>query len=225
MGYIYKIKNLVNNKYYIGQTVHKLEERWQQHKKKNSNCRYLKHAFNKYGFDNFKFELVCECIDEDLDKFEIKYMEEYNSLVPNGYNLREGGNSGRHHQSTKDKISKTLLDKNYKYPVGTHPWIGRKHNEESKEKISKSLIGKKASDETIEKMKLIGRKKVIQYDLNDNIINIYESCTEAAEKNNTSKAGVSMVCNNKRIQLKGFKYKYEDSNISDILDEIKNLNI
>ena len=48
MGYIYKIRNLVNNKYYIGQTTQELEERWRQHKQKNSNCRYLKRAFNKY---------------------------------------------------------------------------------------------------------------------------------------------------------------------------------
>jgi group I intron endonuclease len=225
MGYIYKIRNLVNNKYYIGQTTQELEERWRQHKQKNSNCRYLKHAFNKYGFDKFKFELICKCIDEDLDILEIKYMEEYKSLVPNGYNLREGGNGGRQHQSTKDKISKTLLDRNYKYPIGMHPWIGRNHREETKDKIKKSLLGKKASDETIEKMKLIGRKKVIQYDLNGNIINVYESGKEAAEKNDTTKAGVSMVCNGKRIQLKGFKYKYQDDNISDILNEIKNLKI
>lgn len=94
-------------------------------------------------------------------------MEKYNSLVPNGYNLREGGNSGRHHQSTKDKISRVLLDRNYKF-----------------------LIGK-----------------------------------DAAEKNNTTKAGISMVCNGKRIQLKGFKYKYEDDNITNILNELKKINI
>lgn len=223
MGYIYKIKNLINNKYYIGQTVHELKERWRQHKKKTNNCRYLKNAFDKYGFDNFEFELICECIDEDLDNLEIKYMKEYNSLAPNGYNLREGGNSGRHNQLTKDKISKTMLDKNYKFPIGTHPWIDRKHSAETIEKMN----NRKHSKETLIKLKelsALNMKRVIQLDLNNNILNVYESCTEAAEKNKTSKAGVSMVCNNKRIQLKGFKYKYEDSNITNILNEIKNLN-
>ena len=29
-------------------------------------------------------------------------------MVPNGYNLRNGGNSGRQHEETKNKISKTI---------------------------------------------------------------------------------------------------------------------
>lgn len=201
MGYIYKIINLINKKYYIGQTIKELEKRWKEHKQKNSNCRYLKNAFHKYGFNNFKFQLICICFDKDLDKLEIKYIEKYNSLAPNGYNLREGGNGGRQHQFTKDKISKSLLNRQYKYPDGTHPWIGRKHTEETKNKIRKCNIGKKLSYETIQKLKQNQIKKVIQYDLNRNIINIYESGKKAAEKNKTTKAGVSMVCNNKRIQV------------------------
>jgi predicted GIY-YIG superfamily endonuclease len=34
MGYIYMIKNILNNKYYIGQTTISLEERWKGHIKK-----------------------------------------------------------------------------------------------------------------------------------------------------------------------------------------------
>ena len=50
----------------------------------------VKRAFEKYGFDNFVFEMICICFDEDLDKFEIQYMTKFNSIVPNGYNLRAG---------------------------------------------------------------------------------------------------------------------------------------
>ena len=36
-----------------------------------------------------------------MNAYEVEYMRKYNTLVPNGYNLREGGNSGKHHEDTK----------------------------------------------------------------------------------------------------------------------------
>ena len=66
MGYIYKITNKITSQSYIGQTKQDLDERWRQHKKANSNCVYLKSAFNKYGVDNFDFKLICICFDDDL---------------------------------------------------------------------------------------------------------------------------------------------------------------
>ena len=227
MGYIYYIKNLIDNKYYIGQTINELSERWKNHKKKYSNCRYLKNAFIKYGFKNFEFKLICICFDEDLDKFEIDYIKHYNSLVPNGYNLKQGGlGGGKHNQETKDKISKALKGRTYMYADGyTNPNIGKRHSEETKTKLRIAHYGKKFSKDRIQNMKDIGNKRVLQYDLNGNIVNIYKSCKYAAEKNNTTSAGVSMVCNSKRIQLKGFKYKYENDKIIDLLNELTSLTI
>ena len=67
MGYIYKIKNKIDNKTYIGQTTQDLESRWRNHRKNSSNCRYLKSAFKKYGVENFEFKLVCITFDNQLD--------------------------------------------------------------------------------------------------------------------------------------------------------------
>lgn len=40
---------------------------------------------------------------------EIYYINKFNSIVPNGYNLRSGGNNGgKHNEETKRKISETL---------------------------------------------------------------------------------------------------------------------
>lgn len=127
MGYIYKITNIINKTMYIGQTIN-LEDRWKKHKHFNSNCRYLKYAINKYGIDNFKFELICICFDEDMNKLEIEYMKKYNTLVPNGYNLREGGNSGKHNIETKKKIGDSLRGRKITNP------IGHQHTEESRKK-------------------------------------------------------------------------------------------
>jgi group I intron endonuclease len=114
MGYIYKITNLINKKVYIGQTVQEtVEKRWELHKrlaKKDKGCTALKEAFNKYGIDNFKFEILIICFNEDCIAYEKGYIKKYNALVPNGYNISEGGNGGalfkgkQHSEETKNKL-------------------------------------------------------------------------------------------------------------------------
>lgn len=222
MGYIYKITNIITNKCYIGQTKGDLYKRWKQHLKINSNCLYLKNAINKHGVKNFKFELVCICFDNDLDKYEIDYMNFNNSLVPNGYNLRNGGNNGKMHQLTKDKIRQSLNDYYANNESKARGRPGCKHSEETKRKISKSLTGRKYP--VTEKTKAQAARqmrKVIQLDLDNNILNEYESCSQAAKENNVTIAGISMVCNNKRIQIKGFKYKYADGDLEELMHNIK----
>lgn len=94
MGYIYKITNTVNGQMYIGQTVKTVEKRFTQHKN-NSNKPYfsqlvLYKAFNKYGIENFKCEIVEEVPNELLDEKE-KYWIEYYDTYFNGYNSTLGG--------------------------------------------------------------------------------------------------------------------------------------
>lgn len=84
---IYKIENLINHKTYIGQSRN-IENRWRDHKK-DPNYQYpLYRAFKKYGLEKFSFEILEECSIEELDEREFYYIQSYNSLVPNGYNLK-----------------------------------------------------------------------------------------------------------------------------------------
>lgn len=94
MGYIYKIQNKINGHVYIGQTVKRLEKRFQQHRN-NYNKPYfsqlsLYKAFNKYGIENFTFEQVEEIPNDQLDEREKYWIEYYNSYK-NGYNMTIGG--------------------------------------------------------------------------------------------------------------------------------------
>ena len=208
MGYIYKIINKVTNKIYIGQTIQDLENRWKGHCKSNSNCLYLKSSIKKYGIDNFIFKLICICFDEDLDKYEIDYIEKYKSLVPNGYNLRKGGNGGKHHEETKKKISETLKNKINR--VFSKPQLGKPHTEETKKKISESLKGKKKSKETKENMSNSRKKyKVLQFSIDGNLLNTFNGCSEAAKSVNCSKSIISLCCNGKINSVKNFIWKYE----------------
>lgn len=101
---IYKITNLLNDKVYIGQSVH-IERRFQEHCGSNVDS-YIHNAIQKYGKDNFKFEVIEQCNPKDLDKREEYWIQFYNSLKPNGYNLVLGNNNSN--IQTKDSIIPVL---------------------------------------------------------------------------------------------------------------------
>lgn len=52
------------------------------------------------------------------------------------------------------------------------------------------------------------RKQVIQYDLNLNIVNSYESLSEAARQNKMSSGAISLCCNNLKLNYRGFIWKF-----------------
>lgn len=120
MGYIYKITNKITNKCYIGETKKSNPYlRWNEHKskiEKGIGCPALQYAVKKYGIDNFKFDILIICFDEDRYKFEKEYIKKYNSISPNGYNLTSGGEGGgfygkKHTIETINKISYSLKQK------------------------------------------------------------------------------------------------------------------
>ena len=84
---IYKIENLINHKVYIGQSIH-IERRWKEHCA-NSTSSVISKAIKKYGKENFSFQILEECLEEDLDEKEIYYIKKFNCIVPNGYNIKD----------------------------------------------------------------------------------------------------------------------------------------
>ncbi len=91
---IYKSTNKITGKIYIGQTTQSLEKRIKGHIKESKidkNRPFLL-SINKYGSDNFTFEIIdtANNIDELNDK-EIYWIDFYNSVSPNGYNITGGG--------------------------------------------------------------------------------------------------------------------------------------
>ena len=113
MGFIYKITNTVSKKCYIGETTEvNPEDRWKGHKQaisKGRGCPALGDAIKKYGLDKFTFQVLIICFDEDRYIYEKEYIKKYNSVVPNGYNILEGGAGGgfkgkTHSDETKEKL-------------------------------------------------------------------------------------------------------------------------
>lgn len=122
MGEIYKIKNTLNGKLYIGKAnkyVSKNNQkwgtqgRWKSHVNEAMNkggpdhCRLLNAAIRKYGADNFEVTKVCDCTLEEIGEKEQKYIKEFGSMVPDGYNLTEGGDKGKDSAITRQRKSES----------------------------------------------------------------------------------------------------------------------
>ena len=89
---IYIIENDINNKVYIGQAID-AKIRFQSHCKPSAailNNELIGKAIQKYGREHFSFRIL-ESQIENYDERERYWIDFYNSLVPNGYNILEGG--------------------------------------------------------------------------------------------------------------------------------------
>ena len=200
------ITNKIDGKKYIGQTIEKdINERWKCHFKKSSKCRYLKHALDKYGKENFKFSIICICFDSDCDNYENDYMKKYNTIVPNGYNLRQAGNNGNHNEETKDKISKSLT----LYYSNLTDEQKLKYKERCSG-INGSMFGKKHTQESKEKMKnnIKTKKKINCYNLENELICTFQSIMEASRISGGGYSNISSCCNGKTKTCKGFIWKF-----------------
>ena len=111
---IYKFTNKLTGESYIGQSqdIHK---RYLQHQNRHSN-ETLKHEdtyfhlmLRHYGFWNFEFEVLEECLKKDLDNRERYYIEKFKTEYPNGYNKTSGGNSA-HAQKIDSVILYEIID-------------------------------------------------------------------------------------------------------------------
>jgi group I intron endonuclease len=212
-GLIYKITNLINGKVYIGQTYRSLKERMIGYKRLRCN-EHLKSAIIKYGFDNFKFEIIYETHNiNELNEKEIFYIKEYNSTDKTiGYNIDLGGRNKIMSDETKQKMSKAgkgrkqtkeHVDKRVTRGEGAKKY-GRIKTDEDKKYLSenspKFWEGKKRDEETINKIKesktLSGDSMpVYLYDLETKeIIAEYRSMTEAAILTKYSYTKVSKQC-------------------------------
>lgn len=96
-GFIYIIRNTINNKVYIGQTRTSVEQRWKEHlRHAQYGKQIINRAMKKYGVDKFYIEMLETCDLEDLDYKEMYYIELYNSTDKSkGYNVSIGGNTPR----------------------------------------------------------------------------------------------------------------------------------
>lgn len=113
---IYKITS-PSEKIYIGKTKH-FEKRIKQYKNlKSKDQRKLFYSFQKYGYINHKFEIIEECLIEELNEKEIYWIKELKT-VENGLNLTYGGDGGKYLSSDSEELRRINSMKNiYQYDL------------------------------------------------------------------------------------------------------------
>ena len=150
---IYKITS-PSGKIYVGQTIN-IEKRWSEYKLSYSNLYKqpkIFRSFEKYGVEAHQFEIIEECEREQLNEREIYWGEYYNTLGPNGLNLKLGNAKGKMSEETKKQISTSLMGKpkNSSKKGEEHKHFGKSKSDEHKQNIK---LGKQnISDETKQKM-------------------------------------------------------------------------
>lgn len=143
-GYIYITTNLINNKQYIGQ--HKAEKFDIRYK---GSGKILKKAFETYGWDNFRCEIIDIADSKDLlDLKEAYYIKKYDAVKSNEfYNLVPGGR-GKSETGliyiTNGNINKKIHPQDLDYYLNQGYWKGGpQQTEATKIKRANSNRGKK----------------------------------------------------------------------------------
>lgn len=213
MAYIYKITNDINDKIYIGKTLKSIQDRWREHcqdrLKINTEKRPLYLAMNKYGIEHFKIQEIEQCKDEEASIKEIYWIGYYDSYN-NGYNATLGGD-GALRLNHQDIINELKVNP---YPIQ----IAKNFN------CSSEWICEIAKSNNIEiknlgqELNVNSRKKIQQYDKQNNYIQSFNSVADAAKwcyeqqlcktLNSGVRSHIAEVANGKRKSAYTYVWKY-----------------
>ena len=152
-GRVYRIDNLENEKFYIGQTRTSLSRRFSDHKSESRSGKVnmvLYNAMRKYGTEMFTIEDV-EVFEADTKEELSKILNEketyYISTLKPKYNTAPGGlghTGGKWTEERREKFKTLMSGEN-------NPNYGKPLSEETKEKLSMALKGRIIPEEVRQK--------------------------------------------------------------------------
>ena len=230
---VYIHTNKINGKMYVGQTIHgnNPNKRWSNGRGYQKNL-YFGNAVQKYGWDNFDHDVIASNLTkEEACNFEKILIKELNTYDKNfGYNLTLGGEglSGyRLSEETRKKTSEAMRGKKRseetKLKIGKASLgrnVGRKHTEDELEKMRQAKRGKRVynshaghhkphTEEAKQKIQDAShKKKVCQKDIDDNILNTYESLSSASRATGVNLGSISLCCNGRAKTAGGFIWEF-----------------
>lgn len=201
-GIIYKWTNKTNNKSYIGKTARESERVKEHLRDRRYNSPFHK-ALDKYGVDNFIYEVLFEfyCNDKqqltsllnEKEQYFIQIFKSNNKQF--GYNLTDGGDGQLGYKCTEE---------------------GRKKRSESKMGEKNPMFNKTWTDEQRKKLMLTryghkpyNNKQVVQMSDDGKPIQVFESALKAAEHfgNYNNRSNITKACKQGRKAF-GYKWKY-----------------
>lgn len=189
-----------------------------------------------------KLKIVSEHTKNDIEQAERNYIKKLKKEGYNLYNLTSGGEIKKKvSSSTKQKLREINLGKKQseetirkrveklkgqkrnketkkilsKMKMGNkNPMFGKTISEEQKEAIRQANYDREYGEKLRNKISKANSKKVVQLDMNDNFIKIWNSMTEVENELGINNGDISSVCKGrishgyKRKSAGGFKWKY-----------------
>lgn len=232
---IYGIKNLVNNKIYIGKSTN-MKIRKKTHEtsfiRKQAVNVHLQRAVDKYGVENFEFLILEEVTLDNINEKEQHWISHFNSFNEKyGYNKTMGGDGGNLTIETKFKISQTSPNRKVVYQFNSKGELIKKWNGvrdiERELKFLSSTISKACAintnnnsaygfywsyNENLNNFSGIGQEnnklQIQQFSLEDKLIKTWSSISTAAKETNSSKSSIIRCCKNKQKTCNNFIWKY-----------------
>lgn len=230
MGYIYLIKNLKNDKCYVGLSTGLPTKRFMEHfkeanvKDKNNNYAYnnkLVKAIRKYGMFNFSLQILEQCDNKDLDAREIFYISQYDSYK-NGYNSTYGGRSFHYDGKYGMKKARVIIEYIKNNPTVTFVEIGKIFSVPASY-VSDINCGEifRFDDEKYPIIDRNNKKLFSKEELNEIIFDLKENkktLTEIANKNDVTVQAISYInigknYHNPEIQYPIREVKYKNKKI------------
>lgn len=143
---IYKHTCDITGKSYVGQTKN-IQQRTANHKNPGSRCFAFRNAIQKYGWNEFTTEVLAEGLTvEQANDLESQFIDQYNTLVPAGYNLTSGGLNRVVTEETKKKLRELWKNRSPELVERMHiNRIGLKRTKEQKQRMSAAKKGKPLS--------------------------------------------------------------------------------
>lgn len=222
---IYKATNKINGKSYVGKTYN-FKKRKNEHFYDIDNNTPFHRALKKYGKENFEWEIIdrAENENEILEK-EIYWIKFLNTCIhskkSNGYNITMGGEGGVSWNSKP--VVQYDVSGNYvnEYLSCAHAsietGIGRHNIGDCANGITKQSGGfqwrykdecKNLKITPYKRAPSHRRKKIVQLDLDGNLIRVFDSVIEASKETGTVRTGISSCLTGKNSKSGGYQWIY-----------------
>ena len=185
---------------YVGITSQDVETRW-RHGDTYRNSTYFKRAIRKYGWKNFKHEILFTNVEEERAKrLEIELIRHYKGLGIS-YNLTNGGDgtNGYHHTDEYKQFKSQQMKE----------FFSTERGKEICAKGGKTNLGKKYNRKSGFTKGDYQVRIVCQYSLEGVLLNKFKSVSDASRKTGANNCQIGKCLRGKAITAKNFIWRYE----------------
>lgn len=185
---------------YVGITSQDVETRW-RHGDNYRNSTYFKRAIRKYGWKNFKHEILFTDVEEERAKrLEIELIRHYKGLGIS-YNLTNGGDgtNGYHHTDEYKQFKSQQMKE----------FFSTERGKEICAKGGKTNLGKKYNRKSGFTKGDYQVRIVCQYSLEGVLLNKFKSVSDASRKTGANNCQIGKCLGGKAITAKNFIWRYE----------------